>query len=110
MNATYLKDTYWAMLALCAGIVILFAGAAFSFNPWPGGAMYATLSHPSPTSFFIYFRDSATMFAIFFWATRPSVRAQWAVLLAWPILTLALYLNVQFDASVQDRVYQLCAV
>ena len=86
-----LRDSRWAAGVFAAGALLLLMGAALGMHPWPAEDLVKAAWSGSGASLFVVYHGYAMILVVVFWASRPSRSSQWAVFLAWPIVSLILW-------------------
>lgn len=92
MHSVAVRDFRLALLLFIVSLILLLLSAAIGLNSWPGNIFFPILAKPSLPDFFNFFNALGLVAAVTFWGALPGVRAQRAVLVAWPITTAVFWL------------------
>jgi spermidine synthase len=100
MHPVALKEIRLAFQLFTASLIFLSLGASIGLNSWPGSFLLGTIANPTLRGIFLFFSALGLIAVATFWGSLPGIRAQRAVLIAWPITTVVLWLILRNEAKI----------
>lgn len=86
-----IADARLAAIVFAVGLAGLLIGATLGLNNWPGQAFAIAAGRATVKDFFFAFHGYTIVLSVLFWGSKPSLRAQRAVIAGWVLTTAALW-------------------
>jgi len=95
MSSSSLRDIHRAATLFAICLALLIFGAILGLNSWPGASLFPLFLQPSIHTVFIIFGGYSLLVSTLFWAGCPSLREQRFVFVAWPVVTLLMWMALR---------------
>ena len=99
MISSSLRDIHRAATLFAICLALLIFGAVLGLNSWPGASLFPLFLQPSIQTVFIIFGGYSLLVSTLFWAGCPSLREQRSVFVAWPVVTLLMWMALRDTGS-----------